>query len=197
MKYDRLSNPNRFARRTRRDFTDGLFAMLREKPFEAITVQALCERCGYPRATFYNYFEDIYDLLETCFLTLTEEINLQEYREIPPKARMYVLFERIYDLLEARRSYILDVLRVNPDDGRLLDLFLQFLYRQILALMRECPITGPYSVPYEMLAEHFSNTVALLIKWSCLRDPFAGKKEAVEALRLLLGDLQERLDPGE
>ena len=33
-------------------------------PLEKISVQKICDICNYPRSTFYNYFEDIYDLMD-------------------------------------------------------------------------------------------------------------------------------------
>lgn len=38
--------------------------MLREKPFDKITVTALVERCGISSNTFYYHYHDIFDLLD-------------------------------------------------------------------------------------------------------------------------------------
>ena len=43
----------------------GAFCLLsKEKPFGKITVQEIASKAGYNRCTFYQYFEDIYDLLD-------------------------------------------------------------------------------------------------------------------------------------
>ncbi len=36
--------------------------LLQEKELEKVTVKELCDRCLIPKSTFYNYFENIYDL---------------------------------------------------------------------------------------------------------------------------------------
>ena len=44
----------------RKEFTQ----LLKEKPVQSITVRELCERTGINRSTFYNHYQDVYDLLE-------------------------------------------------------------------------------------------------------------------------------------
>ncbi len=38
--------------------------LLDEQPFEKITVKSIVDDCGLTRNTFYNYFEDTYDLVD-------------------------------------------------------------------------------------------------------------------------------------
>jgi AcrR family transcriptional regulator len=47
---------------TRRNFAEALIALYGAQPLEKISVQALAEKAGYNRATFYRYFGSIYDL---------------------------------------------------------------------------------------------------------------------------------------
>lgn len=49
---------------TRRDFISAFCDCYAERPIEKITVKEVAERAGYSRVTFYNYFNDVYDLLE-------------------------------------------------------------------------------------------------------------------------------------
>ncbi|MBP5265628.1 MAG: TetR family transcriptional regulator, partial [Lachnospiraceae bacterium] len=53
------------AKRTIKIFIESLCSLMMEKPFEKVTVSDICEVAMIPRATFYNYFEDKYVLLET------------------------------------------------------------------------------------------------------------------------------------
>ena len=48
---------------TRRMLEDGLIELMKEKPFEKITVTELCEHPDINRSTFYMHYEDIYELL--------------------------------------------------------------------------------------------------------------------------------------
>ena len=78
MKYDINKELTRGAKRTLFDFKTMMFTLLSEKSFEEITVGELCKRANYPRATFYNYFEDKFDLLNYCWFCLTKEIHLED-----------------------------------------------------------------------------------------------------------------------
>ncbi|WP_099469232.1 TetR/AcrR family transcriptional regulator [Konateibacter massiliensis] len=132
MKYNLNGKPNRFAQRTLSDFSNALFTLLSKKSFEEITVNELCEISNYPRATFYNYFEDIFDLLNYCWLSLTKEIY---------------------------------------------------------TIMENCPCTSKYPIPYELVAEHYSNTILLLIEWCFLKNKCSSKEEAIEHLKYLLNGI--------
>jgi len=52
-------------RRTRDALGDALVDLLREKPYESITVQEVLDRAGVSRATFYTHYRDKEDLLES------------------------------------------------------------------------------------------------------------------------------------
>ena len=48
---------------TEADFEEAFLRLYAEKPVDAITVGALCEKAGYNRGTFYLHYQDIYALL--------------------------------------------------------------------------------------------------------------------------------------
>ncbi|MCD8295269.1 MAG: TetR/AcrR family transcriptional regulator [Clostridia bacterium] len=62
--------------RTRKMFMDAFWKIFRNTPVEKIRIDALAKEAGYNRTTFYEYFEDIYDLLRQA-----EEELLSEYRD--------------------------------------------------------------------------------------------------------------------
>ena len=37
------------------------------------SVQKICDICNYPRSTFYNYFDDIYDLMDYCWIAIMKD----------------------------------------------------------------------------------------------------------------------------
>ena len=84
MKYDLNKKQSLGAKRTLDTFSKTLFLLLTKKAFEKINVNEICSTASIPRATFYNYFEDKYDLMNYCWYTLTLEIHLEDYKEIAP-----------------------------------------------------------------------------------------------------------------
>lgn len=56
--------PDRRAAYTRRTVKDALLELLKEMPFEQITVTSLCRQAEITRATFYIHFSDIDEVLD-------------------------------------------------------------------------------------------------------------------------------------
>ena len=50
--------------KTRQTFIDTFCRLYAKMPIEKVTIQAITDKSGYNRATFYRYFRDIYDLLD-------------------------------------------------------------------------------------------------------------------------------------
>lgn len=77
-----LVNPNDpRAKRTKKFIQNAFADLLTEKDFEAISIQDIMDRAGLNRATFYNHYQDKYELLE---LTMKEAFTDTLSAWIPP-----------------------------------------------------------------------------------------------------------------
>ena len=54
----------RKSQQTRQRIMDGYLDMMREKRWDKTTVRELCGKLHISRGTFYQYYTDIYDLVE-------------------------------------------------------------------------------------------------------------------------------------
>lgn len=189
MKYNLERKTNRFAKRTLTAFSSTMFQLLEKKNFETIMVNEICEISNYPRATFYNYFDDKYDLLEYCWSVLQDKMDLGDYKEFEPEKRLYEIFNRIYDFLSLNEKKLLQILRVNEIDGELLTNFRIYTKGQILQIMENCSCSQTCEIPYKIIAEHYCNTVMLVLEWCFLRDERLSKIKAHEYLAYLLKDI--------
>ena len=192
MKYDLTKPTTRGARRTLEAFRRALLDILEEQPFEAITVNALCERADYPRATFYNYFDDKYDLLGYLWRCLAEEAGVEEASQVPPEDTLRVYFSRLYDIAEAHEDAIRAFARLNQPEGYLLSSFRIQLGRIVRAFFDRCTSeqqAAHYPVPPELVTEQTANTVLLVLEWRFLRGNRCTREEALGHLEFLLGDL--------
>lgn len=193
MKYNLENKTNRFAQRTLGDFSNALIQICTKKSFEKITVQELCDTCNYPRATFYNYFDDIYDLLNYCWSVCAIEMKLAEVDYTNPKEQPFLLFERAYNYLEEREETIKAIYKNNSLDGKMLVSFQLYIRKIISDIMKGCPCTEKYAIPYEIIAEHYSNTIFLILEYRFLRRLIKDNQEAAKMLRFLLEELQLKL----
>ncbi len=189
MKYNLNGKPSRFAQRTLANFSQSLFDLLTEKAFESISVNELCQIVNYPRATFYNYFEDIFDLLDYCWYCMSKEMKLDEYLEIDTESRLYTLFNRFYDYMISYNTKLGKIMKNNALDGTLVFSFRKYLIKYVSTLMNKCDCENTYPIPYELMIEYYSNTVLLVIEWCFLKEKNVSKDDANHYLGYLLNNI--------
>lgn len=182
MKYDMSKKPSKFVERAFSDFHRTLFKMLEEIPLESITVQELCDRSNYPRATFYNYFDDISDLLSYSWVRIGQTIKLDDFEEMPDEERTGILLSRIYDFFEKQQQTIKRILRHNAMDGRMITSLQKAIREQSYAMLIKAPCPVVAAFPQEMIAEHYANIIQLVLEWSFLHKKKLSKQEALKIL---------------
>ena len=67
--------------RTRNELRQGLLRLLKERPFEKITVKEICLESGINKMTFYKHYDDKYDLLDDCVKTISHQIYVDVVNE--------------------------------------------------------------------------------------------------------------------
>lgn len=189
MKYD-LSKPiSHSAERTLAAFSEALFQLLAEKAFEEISAGEICLEARFPRSTFYNYFDDKFDLLNYCWITLTKEIGLGEYRHTEENEMLYLYFDRIYDFTQAHLDVIDAIISHNPEVGYMFSSFHSFLNREMRIIFKDCQEASRMDIPNELLADHYSNTLFLVWEWATRERGGFAKEKAHSYLKLLLSGL--------
>ena len=64
---------------TKQNLIDAFWSLYCEKKIEKITIKEITQKAGYNRGTFYEYFTDVYDVLEQIEQSLIPTID-----ELPP-----------------------------------------------------------------------------------------------------------------
>src|SRR5262249_48157020 len=67
--------PDRRIQRTRRTLHEALLALIRERGWDAVTVQDVCARADVGRSTFYVHFADKEELLLSGFAELRQSLR--------------------------------------------------------------------------------------------------------------------------
>lgn len=186
MKYDLSRKPTKGAARTLQAFAVSMMQTLARESFERISVNELCEQAAYPRATFYNYFDDKYDLLNYCWHFMGEQIRLEEYHKIPCEEMLDVYFARIYELLAARRELICRIFKHNPESGYVLGSLRMYVRTRMKRIFEACLQQAEFILPWELVSEHYCNTLLLVLEWCFCRPQPCGKEQAQEYLYRLL-----------
>lgn len=189
MKYDLTKPLKKVAKRTLHSFSSNMFLLLSKKSFEEITVGELCEITQYPRATFYNYFDDKYDLLNYCWYTLTTQIGISEYTHTEENAMLYLYFDRIFDFTKQNTEIIHQILSHNSEVGYMFSSFRNSLNHQMRLIFKNCPEASHKDIPNELLADHYSNTLLLVWLWTAIKNSDCSKEQAHQYLHYLIHNL--------
>jgi len=190
MKYDLAKKMTKGAKRTLNAFTSTMLELLSIKSFQEITVNELCDRSHYPRATFYNYFDDKFDLLGYCWHRLYQLVDLDDAGTLNSEEKLFALFERAYDLAATHQHVLRAILRHNSEKDFLYYHFRMHLASKIREFFIEHSCAELYEVPYEIVVDHYCNTALLVLEWRFLKENDASKAQAQQYLKFLIGSMK-------
>lgn len=99
---------------TKQNLIDAFWSLYCEKRIEKITVKEISQRAGYNRGTFYEYFTDVYDVLNQIEQSLMPTLD-----ELPPTTKlnhnMGIPFDMFLKLYEQNFKYYSVLLGDNGD----------------------------------------------------------------------------------
>ncbi len=189
MKYDISRTPTRSAKRVLGALSESLFDMLCKKSFELLTVGEICDDCGYPRATFYNYFDDKYDLLDFYWYLTFRQVKFEDVQTTGLKETYDLLFERLFFVLDQNKSDIKKLLVHNPSTGYFINSCKTYLAKNIRSKIKNS-LPENFPVPTDVIASHVSNTLLLVFaKYFESEDDTVTKEQTKQYFDFLLGNI--------
>lgn len=155
-------------RRTRQCFQQALLHLLREKPFNAITVQDLAERARLNRGTFYLHYRDKEQLLTQTMKDVLDELNAllrrgnvsqERYREGAPE-----VFTRWFQHVAEHSE--LYVLMLGPDGmASFAAQVRRYLERLMTPLIQEGLIGDSSGIPPVLRSRFLASAFLGVIAW--------------------------------
>ncbi|AFR99908.1 TetR/AcrR family transcriptional regulator [Lentilactobacillus buchneri] len=186
MKYDLTKKPTRGAQRTLESFSTTMIALLSKEPFEKISVNEICAVSNFPRATFYNYFDDKFDLAAYCWYVIAQEIEVDQATELKADRTLITYFDRLYDVFKNNQTLLDNVLQYNDFSGQLVNSFINYFKNKLQEILTKSIDYSKAGLPVELIVDHCSQTVVLVLKWIFLKHHDADKQQAHEYLEKLL-----------
>lgn len=169
-----MSRPNNEGdlrvRRTRKLLWDALMALITERDFDSVSVNDICDRAMVHRTTFYNHYQDKYDLLNSGMLEMYEELRvgsappdavMQRYDPDHPPAYFVGLLQHVLD----NRHFYAAMLR-----GSGLSLFRERLHAYLIdASLQRLKLLetaqGNAAVPLELVAYFDAGAILNAVAW--------------------------------
>lgn len=162
MKYDITKKNTKRADKVINSHINALFSILSTTSFEEITVGKICEISGYPRATFYNYFDDKYDLLHCCMQSLSSYVGIEKYSGLPINSMIEIYLSKLYDIMQQHETEVHNILIHNLGDGYFVASCKLYLIAEIKKMLDGNPLPKNCPVPKDIMAEHYANIILLV-----------------------------------
>lgn len=191
MKFKLSDKTSRFAKRTLADFSKRMIVMLADMPLEEISVQKICDVCNYPRSTFYNYFDDIYDLMDCCWIAIMKDMDIEKYLNVQEEQNTEQIFSLLYEYLDPYRLQIHRILLKNGLEGRCMASLRAFMKKQIRQIISMCPGTRDFPVREDVMVDYYAATLEMLLEKCFFAKEQLSKEEALQAVGFLLGSVEK------
>ena len=191
MKFKLSDKTSRFAKRTLADFSEKMIAMLADMPLEEMSVQKICDICNYPRSTFYNYFDDIYDLMDYCWIAIMKDMDIEKYLNVQGEQNTEQIFSLLYDYLDQYRLQICNILLKNNLEGRCMASLRTFMKNQIRQVISMCPGTKDFPVREDVMVDYYAATLEMLLEKCFFTKEQLSREEALQSVRFLLGSVEK------
>ena len=154
--------------KTHSALTDAFWQMLREKKFEEIAVNELCDRAMVRRATFYKHFADKYEFFAFIVRTKQAEFDAQIRQNMDttrPQSFYLGIIQRALDFLNSNEKLVQTVLESN-----MLPTVMEILSRQITIdisqkLKKDAQNGAPLPASPQVMAHFFTGALLNTLMW--------------------------------
>ncbi|GHP14796.1 hypothetical protein YK48G_22210 [Lentilactobacillus fungorum] len=186
MKYDLAKKPTLGSRRTLKSFSTTMFQLITKKSFEKITVNEICRLSEYPRATFYNYFDDKYDLLNYCWYLIFTQAGVRADTVVASQDTFEECFDRLYDVFDQYRSIIKLIVRKNPINDELALSFTDYFRRTVKRIFTNSFDESKMTIPLDLIVIQTVELILNVLEWDFLEDHEITRKQTYYYLHVLL-----------
>lgn len=186
MKLEPKQNLNIGAKRTLKMLKDVFLRMVTRKSFDDIQIAELCEEAMISRATFYNYFEDKYDLMNWILEDFLEQLYPE--MDIPQDhgPRVHSLIDQFYDVLDQNRETFYSIFRHNPKGSTLYQACYENILEGIQRMLASCTNSIRYKVPLELVDKMNAHAVLAVTEYAYVEKHEMTREEIHRCLDELL-----------
>ncbi|SFM90506.1 regulatory protein, tetR family [Pleomorphomonas diazotrophica] len=158
--------------RTRTALYDALVDLIRERDYEAITVEDILARANVGRSTFYAHFKSKDELLEKSLERLRQELIAAV--EATPEATIFTVTRTLFEHVHRHRD--IHFALAKGTRGALLHESIAANFAQVVRTL--LPNARGGSIPRELAISHISGSFLCVLRWWMDRNPSVTPAEA-------------------
>lgn len=145
------------------EFENILLELMKEMPYDRITVKDLTARMHFVRKTFYHYFRNKQSCLESLTDRLILECNMSLLKTLPANANTRAVYEHRIRFWMAHRDF-LDVIIRNGLSSFFVERFLLYIQKEDRAIQEQLRTTM-VGCDEDILFFYMTGQIFLLLKW--------------------------------
>ena len=168
-------------------------ALLKQKHFENITVNEICDNAMVRRATFYKHFGDKYEFFTFMVRSIMEESFHRDFQinevENDPLAPYYCLVKNVLRILDENDALVQSVIQSDMFPV-LLNIISEQIVLDVKAYFVEDKRNGKdLLLPPELFAEAFSGALINISRWWIKNKNAVGKDELLQHISVMMKKL--------
>ncbi|MDO4535998.1 MAG: TetR/AcrR family transcriptional regulator [Clostridium perfringens] len=179
-------------KRTNKLVLDTFINLLKEKAFDDIRISDICDRAMIHRTTFYNHFEDKYDLLKYALKNIINEFEIKslDFYNNTVSRKFYInLFKSFLEHIENNKKiYLIGLSNFKSDF--LSKNFKKMIVNSVRYKLEDNSKHGAkFIIPIPVLSELYYAAMVGLGVWWLQNDSNISIEETVGYLDLALNDM--------
>jgi AcrR family transcriptional regulator len=196
-----MTKPDRRVQRTRTLLQQALIALIRERGYDAVTIQDIVNRANVGRTTFYLHYTGKDDLFLHCHDAILGQFQLSPHTHLSPAALLSPeppegMAQAYRHLVEAR-SLLAPILQ-GKDSLLILRRIRDRSAEDIAAHLRATFSETDSHIPLDLLASYLAGAQIALVQWWLeKRTPHSPEQLAQAFHRLQRAALRDAFGPGD
>ena len=156
-----------------------LYALMKEKHFDKITIKEISAKTGVIRGTFYNHFHDKFEALEylTYSILIDEDEIIEDYNQ---------LLKNLLTKMDSEKTYFKHCFQIEGQNG-FETIFRKLFYQLIDKFIMENHIDfSKINMNKELFVEMNVNTILFIIQYWITKQPEKNANEIFELFEFIL-----------
>lgn len=149
-----------------------MFELLSEEEFDKITVNDICLRSEYPRATFYNYFDDKLDLLQYLWSSIAKNILEQLPSSDKYENNLVKTFNLLLKFFNDNPALLANIKKTNGANSHLWHNMSGYLKHEANKIVyQRCIDNNSIQIPARLLSRYYSDLIISMLEWCLFENP--------------------------